>query len=241
MKLRILFFPLMIVTILYLLIWVIYPKYDTIKTTKNKLKAVNEKLVSVRAKEQNAASLVQNLNKNSEEQSIITKYLPEKKQDEYVLASINSLAITSGVAIASMGFSENEMTQSVETLYDDLGNELPQDADKLKGIDVDIAVVGSYEKIRQFLFALSTINRLNEFSSITMTNGTAENPSELQVKISLKFSYLDRIKAISVVNDNFFASPEFDMNIVSDIRKKATIEIPKIDVGSVGRNNLFAL
>lgn len=241
MKIKILIFPLIIVTVLYLVIWFIIPKYDEVKKKEVSLVKTNAKLQDMERKSVNAASLLASLNENSQDQSLIVTYLPEKKQDEYIVASINSLSSTSGVMISGLDFSEDETMQDISVLYDDLGNEIPAEADPLKTFRIDVTATGSYDKIRQFVFSLASINKLNEMDSLSISKGAGETPDILEAKIGLTFSYLERAETVIAINEEFFASGEFDMSVAQDIRKKATIEVPQIEIGTTGRNNLFAL
>ncbi len=234
-------FPLAIVAILVIAIWIIAPEYSAMKVMQTKLDEANKKLADVESKKSNAASLLESLNSNAAYQKTITEYLPEKKQDEYVVASINSLAAASGVAISGIGFAEDDAMQSVAVLYDDLGKEIPADKNVLRKIKSSIGISGKYDQIRKFLFSLTTIKRLNGFDTLTIAKGTTETPDILTAKAEMTFSYLNKIETVDKVNESFFASGQFDADIVNDIHKKASIDMPRIDVGAIGRSNIFAL
>lgn len=241
MKIKILIFPLIIVTVLYLIIWFIVPEYGAVKKSEIKLAATNAKLADMESKSANAASLLASLNSNSEDQSLIVGYFPEKKQDEYIVASINSLAGNSGVTVSGLGFSEDVAMQDISVLYDDLGNVIPTETNPVKTFKVSVEATGSYEKIRQFLFSLASINKLNEIDTISIGRGSIDTPDALEAKADLTFSYLEKVKTVAVINEEFFASGNFDMSVAQDIRKKATIEVPQIEIGATGRGNIFAL
>ncbi|EKE10765.1 MAG: hypothetical protein ACD_15C00204G0017 [uncultured bacterium] len=243
MKLKILVFPLIVVILLYLIIWVIVPKYSGeggILDTKDKLFRTNEKLKGVMMKEENAASLVQDLNNNSEEQNILLRYLPEKKQDEDVMASINSIAAGSGTMIEGVRMEELDTVDDSQIMYDKYGNELPKIQDPIKNFLVEISLKGGYSNIRQFIFSLASINRLNEMVGLGIESNASE-PGILNAKLRVRFSYFEKAKEIVEVRDDFFEKGKFDMSVADDIRKNATLGIPTIDVGAVGRENLFAL
>ena len=242
MKIKILIFPLIIVTVLYLIIWFIVPRYDAVRKNEVKLNETSMKLQDMERKSSNAASLLASLNGNSEDQNLIVKYFPEKKQDEYVVASINSLAATNGVTISGLSFSEDVVMQDISVLYDDLGNEIPAEVNPVKTFRISIGATGSYEKIRQFLFSLASINKLNEIDSISIgKESNVDSPDALVLKADLTFKYLDKIVSVATINEEFFASGEFDMSVAQDIRNKATIEVPQIEIGTMGRGNIFAL
>jgi Tfp pilus assembly protein PilO len=242
MKLKILIFPLIIVALLYLLIWVIVPQYGDIAATQKKLDDAKVKLAGVVEKENNAASLVQDLNNNSAEQNILVKYLPENKQYEDVVASVNTISGTSGVSIVSMKVDEAKPASSTQTVYDKSGNVVPKTEDPVKSFIAEIAVKGDYGKIRPFIFSLDTIDRLNEMTALKIegSNNTNE-PGILTATLRVKFDYFEKAEKITEIRDEFFAKGKFDMSVASDIRKKATMEIPKLDIGEFGRENLFTL
>lgn len=244
MKLKILIFPAIILAILYLTIWVMVPNYSGaggILETQAKLAATNEKLGGVTQKENNAASLVRDLNNNSEQQNILVKYLPEKKQDEDIVASISAIAGASGVAVSDIKIADDKKpADDGQIVYDSLGNVVPKVEDPIKSFTADITMKGDYGKIRQFIFSLDSINRLNEMISLKMDRADDET-ADLKVVLSVRFSYFEKVAKVASVRDEFFARGKFDMRVAEDIRKKAATEIPKIDIGTSGRNNLFAL
>jgi Tfp pilus assembly protein PilO len=206
----------------------------------DKLAMTSEKLKGVVEKEENASSLVQDLSNNSEEQNILVKYLPEKKQDEDVITSINSIAGGSGTMIEGIKVEEIKAIDDSQIVYDKHGNALPKIEDPIKSFLVEISLKGGYGNIRQFIFSLASINRLNEMVGLDMKSDDVD-PGILNAKLKVKFSYFEKVEKITDVRDDFFAQGKFDMSVADDIRKNATIGIPTIDIGSVGRENLFAL
>ncbi|MFA5994663.1 MAG: hypothetical protein WC823_06935 [Parcubacteria group bacterium] len=241
MKLKILIFPAIVVTLLYFAIWVIIPKYSGaggIMDTQKKLADAKEKLAGVVQKEANAASLVQDLNNNSEEQNILVKYLPEKKQDEDVVVSINAIAGTSGVALDGMKMEEAANISETQVVYDASGNVVPTVIDPIKGFMTEITISGNYAQLRQFIFSLDTINRLNE---MTVLKISSDEVGLLKATLRVKFNYFEKAATVVAVRDEFFAQSKFDMSIANDIKKRATLETPRIDIGTIGRENLFAL
>ena len=256
MKIKILLMPLMLIGIIYLAIWVAVPSYsdpEGIVDMKARLAASNDKLNDINMRISNAGKLIDELSQNSSDQKLLVHYLPEKKLNEDVVASLNSIASASGVALTSLSFKDIQdevppvdvnlgmtMGSGIETnrSMDSPKNVEPQKSFS-KNFAADLVVVGDYEKIRSFILSLSTFKRFNGIESLSISK--KENANFLEANLSVRFNYLKKTASISIIDKEMFKKPSFDMSVAGEITNKTSINITKPNVDSAGRVNPFAL
>lgn len=249
MKLRILVTPLMIAAIIYLAIWVAIPTYsgsDGVVAVGEKQKQAADKLSDITVKEENAGNLVTILDNNTEQQKILAQYLPEKRMDEDVIASVNSLASDSGVFLASIALKDEAVIAAPvpEPIIDGNGNVVPSEPvmpkATAKNFVADVALSGDYEKMWQFIVNLSNLKRFNEISAMEIATPPGASNGLLLMKISIKFNYLDRLGLIENMSNEVFATGKFNMNAIDKIKSKTSVDVSKVSVESSGRVNPFS-
>lgn len=256
MKIKILMMPLMVIGIIYLSIWVAVPAYsdpEGIKDIQAKLAVSNEKLEDINRRIENAKKLANELNLDTPEQKMLFHYLPEKKLNEDVVASMNSMSSDSGVAL--INFSFKDAANEVRTVEQNLGTTMadgmemnkamssPKNVEPQKTFSRDFiasaTVAGDYAKIRSLVDSLAAFKRFNDIDSLSIVNKEGENL--LEASLNIRFKYLDRARLISVIDKEMFKNPSFDMSIADEISKKTNINITKVGIDSAGRTNPFAL
>jgi len=253
MKLKILFVPLMIVLVIYLIIWVVVPVYsdpDGIGAARNNLLLAENKLNDINSKGENAAKLVNDLSYTSDQQKILFQYLPNTKKDEEVIESLNSIASANGLFIFSLSMEDVKDNQPVNPAMNvnnngsiavpglDGSNAIAPTESSAKNFNVKIALAGDYEKIKKFIVTLSTLRRFNDVSSLAITRGSATDGT-LQANMTIEFNYLKEINSVANVDNKIFADGKFDMSVAGEITNKTNVDISKIDIGALGKTNPF--
>ncbi|MDP1620321.1 MAG: hypothetical protein U0944_01865 [Candidatus Moranbacteria bacterium] len=250
MKLKILFTPLMLVIIIYLAIWVAIPAYsgpEGVVATGKKLQGAELKLADISLKEENAGSLVAALNDSSEQQKILLQYLPEKKTDEDVIANLNSIASGAGVFLSGVTMDDESPVAVVQPeeafVLDENGNEVPVEvAPKTvaKNFKASVALVGDYERLRQFIADVSRLKRFNEIVSMKITKNSGSDNGALQMDAVIRFNYLDKTGSIASMSNEVFSMGMFDMGVIDKIKAKTNMDVFKVEAGSIGRSNPFS-
>lgn len=234
----------MLACMVYLLIWVAVPAYfdaGGIEITKVSLQSAETKLVDIDTKIANARSLVEGLNRDFDQQNVLFQYLPEKKQDEQIIASIDAMASREGVFASSFGVEDEKIVAAVNTDVASDGATVTEPIENsVKNFNVSLIVTGDYEKIKKFIVDLAGFKRFNEMVSLNIEKSSDANGS-LKAAMVLKFNYLVKLDTISNFDDSVFAKGNFDMGLAEDIKSKANFDISKIEAGSLGRTNPFAL
>jgi len=248
MKLKILILPLVIVTVMYLAIWVIAPAYSDADATRNRLTVAEDKLTDIKNKTDNANKLVQQLSFTSDQQNTLVQYLPENKREEEVISSINSIAAANGVSMLSLGLETKADLQEQVVFEEEFVNAnlspeqmfamLPKKT-SAKNLSASITVVGEYAKIRNFVISLNKFKRFNEITSLEIQRSGNENEL-LQANMAIGLNYLPKIESMVGINNEIFGEGKFDMSVVDEINKNTT-DVSKVEVGSRGRANPFAL
>ncbi len=249
MKLKILILPLVIVVVMYLAIWVIAPAYSEISMLGNDLDIAKKNLDDINNKVDNANKLTQALSVTSDQQNILIQYLPENKQEEEIIGSINSIAAANGVSMLSLALEAKadpldqaipeEEYMNAKLSPEQLAAMVPKKT-SAKNLSASITIVGEYAKIKSFIVSLNKFKRFNEVISLEIKRSGDKNEL-LQASMAVGLNYLPKIASAATINNDIFADGKFDMSVVDEIRKNTT-DVSRIDVGSIGsRVNPFAL
>lgn len=249
--------PLMLIGMIYLAIWVAVPAYsdpEGITDLKAKLDKSEEKLADIEKRVSNAEKLDMELSQNSDEQKMLLHYLPDKKLNEDVVASLNSIASSSGVAITSVSFKDTKAGTAAPkedltvTAKDSL--KLNQEMDSPKNIvpkktlandfNANLVVVGEYEKIKKFIVSLAAFKRFNNVEMLSI-KANKEDENFLEANIETRFNYLKKLTSIQTIDRDMFKDESFNMSIAKQITDKTNVNITKLGVDSAGRANPFSL
>jgi len=257
MKIKILLMPLMLIGSIYMAIWVAKPAYyDTggIVELKAKLENSSARLDDVSKRVDNSKRLRDELNQPTVEQKIVFHYLPDQKLNEDIVASLNALATSNVVSIKSLSFKDVKDKVVVEEFEaSSMGDsaELNQSMDSpqyvapkktpFKTFNADVVIEGDYEKIRKFIADLAAFKRFNDVESLEIKKSDKEGTAALTASMTLRLSYMEKMKSVTVIDKNMFMKSNFDMKVADEIRNKSSIDITKLGVDTAGRTNPFDL
>ncbi|KKP97471.1 MAG: hypothetical protein US25_C0002G0016 [Candidatus Moranbacteria bacterium GW2011_GWE1_36_7] len=263
MRLKFLFFPIMLIISVSIFIGYIWPEISVVRSNiaqKNvniaELDAINSKKVLIE-------TYGKKLSSNSEVEAVVKNYLPEKKTEERVISSINYLANDANVALVdfSLGSVSNSATESSQlglaTLAlpstdpaaidpvtgQPIANEAPN---TLKSTTVSVSVSGEYEKIRMFLNGLAHAPMFNKIKSLEIskqadseTDGEKIESKMLLATITVEFGHLGVAKATSAKLDNF--KPEVDTASIEVLQKYVSLKSQPAseEGGPRGKQNPF--
>jgi len=260
MKLKLLVVPFVAILTVYLVIWQIVPAYfgpEGVDAYRQGLEKINQKLVDIENKNANAAKLASALNYNAEQQVVLRQYLPEKKKDEEIINSLSSIASQNGISIVNIGVGDISSAMSAEE--SNLVNEQLSDPTFDMGVDglifedvivsnenllqefnVDTTAVGSYENTRKFIVELTKLKRFNEIVSLKISPNL-DSEDLFTTNMVIKFNYLNKVTSVANVDKKIFEDENFDMSVIKEINDATSADISTVDIGSVGRTNLFSL
>jgi hypothetical protein len=219
MRLKFLFFPVMLVISLAIFIMYIWPEYDNLKKANEEKTVAAQSLKDIGEK-QSAIELVgTQITNNSGEKTIVDNYLPNKKVEEQIIAGINYLALDSQVSLVDISIKDIDPTKTAMGGSPDIVSsinssvavsksaELPTDdtlvsssADAMQFSRASIKISGEYEKIRLFLDQMQRMPLLNSVRILAISTQAKNlasggdvstiNPAELLADIVVDFGYL---------------------------------------------------
>jgi hypothetical protein len=264
MKIKILLAPSLIVIIIVLIIWYVYPAYtngiDGAKEKRQQLAEQKKLVEKLDNSISNAGKLVADLNTNYFENSVVFSYIPGNKEEEKIIENLNLLAKESTLAVLNISISETKevavpvveatpSSLSVNPLSGGASGVSPDQSPMSpkavpKNLKVDFSVVGDYANIKMLLEKIQKVKRFNKFSALEIKALLKEDqtPSEsLQINMTLEFNYLKELKRLldGDINNPVFSAGSFDKQVIEKIRSSRSIEINNVLPGQKGGSNPF--
>lgn len=260
MKLKVLLFPSLVVIIIVLMIWVVYPAYsnglDGLKEELKELEVEKEKLADISSKIENVSSLSSQIEADSEEKSVLFKYLPESAKEEEIIDNLNYLSGKEDVSVYDLGVSRVKTTEVIPgtiTLGEAEGLIPPVSDFPASGLpevpwptasklEVNISVTGKYDSIKNMLNKIYGLGRFNQVSNIEIKKSTETDKGmgdNLEFSAVLSFNFLKKVSNLSNLSNAIFSSKSFDTQIISDIENQKSTDILNLEVGPTGKSNPF--
>lgn len=169
---------LTIFTVAFFGVFAILPTLKTIASLSREIEdieGVNQKLSlkikSLSQAEEVYAQVVDDL-------VLIDKVLPEEPEFNRLAWQIEQLVLSSGVEISSANFGGFQVV-GVEVVEDGVGK-----------ISSDVAVVGSYSQVKQFIKKLGTIDRLITVDDVRISSKSLKQKGGVSVNIQFGAYYL---------------------------------------------------
>lgn len=197
MRLKFLFFPLILVVSISIFIGYIWPEISNLRiANEEKMKHVSE-VEGINNKKAAIQRIDAEINGDNEGETIINNYLPNAKVEERILTSVNFLASDSEVSLVDLSFDNGnpeKKNENVELLSSgsplsaaiasnavNTSNPDNQKADAIGDKQVmhtTIMVSGEYEKIRLFIDQLQKMSPLNSIKNLTISSQTEESDKQ---------------------------------------------------------------
>jgi hypothetical protein len=228
MRLKSLFFPIILVISISIFIGYIWPEIKNVKMINVEKNTNAQSLQFIKEKQAAIESIGTQIANNSNIGSVINDYLPNKKVEERIIGGVNYLAMDSGVSLLDVSLKNPNVTNSAFS-----GNTAEEktsavNTDELQFSEVAISISGDYEKIKLFIEQLQRISLLNDIKSLTIANqiknvpDSAANPDETSTAISSTLS------ASVVIDFGYLPSFGIDGSKVAKLDSKLDTDV--IDV-----------
>jgi Tfp pilus assembly protein PilO len=254
MKLKILLVPVLIVLIIIMAIWVVFPSLQDLNNKKVDLEKATFKLSDIQNKNDKADILSQSLNSNTDKLNTVLTYIPNQEKEEEIISNLNSLASSSGLSVFSMTVAPVEKTEEIVAVdasatgapVDGTGV-MPVEAAKpvISNFKVNLGVAGSYENIKNFLGKVASLRRFNIVAGLKISKNTTVKSEEqassnnLQANVSFNFNYIVKNNSVMNIDDSVFSGSGFDMSVVDNIQSKMNTIVNGLTVGAIGMTNPF--
>ncbi|KKQ45464.1 MAG: hypothetical protein US63_C0016G0015 [Candidatus Moranbacteria bacterium GW2011_GWC2_37_8] len=196
MRLKFLFFPLIIIISLSIFIGYIWPELENLKNANEEKISNQDALKAIKDKKTAIQTIDAQINSDSEGETIINNYLPNRKIEERILTGVNFLATDSGVSLANISLQEgsdaankNDEAQSLSLMplaavvgaAANQSNQNSKDAKDVSDIQftqTSITVSGDYDKIRLFLDQVQRMSIFNSIKSLSITSQYSEDETK---------------------------------------------------------------
>jgi|GEM_PF-956513 len=221
MRLKSLFFPIMLVISLAIFIGYIWPQISSIRKINEEMLAEKAEMQAINEKKIAIESVGKKISDNTSGEGIVLSYLPQNKTEEQIIGGINYLASDANLSLVDISLNSVDdsskknkgiVTTSLLTGLDSVTTQAQSVADTnglMQATAVKIALYGDYEKIRIFLDSLQRMPVLNTIKSVVITKQANQKKnteiidgsevatttdSGLLATVEVDFGYLNTIK-----------------------------------------------
>ena len=243
MKLKIFITPTLLLIIVILCIWLVYPAYSNgsngLKEKNIQLKEEQAKLKSVQNKDSHVKKLANEISSSVENTDILYKFIPFDTKEEEIEDNLNYLASSSGLSVLSIGIVDNTKKGGDKDLKDDL----------LTSVNMNVS--GNYKALKKFIGSINNLRRYNKIKKLTIKNKILQNRVDetkanevgvvvLNARMNIDFVSLAKNKLTDKdVNNPIFSAETLSMDAITQIKGTKNTNILPITVEEKGRANLF--
>ncbi len=262
MKLKILFFPLTLVTVVIIGIWYIWPAYQESVAHKETLAKKQVQLNALEQRRTQVDGLSAKLNRNIATKNFIFRYIPLVADEEYVINAMDNIAKVAAVNLVVA----DVLTGSHKKFFDSYNVSLAQQRDV--GIDanapvkikrpfmeefaIDAIVVGTYDNMKKFIDGVHKIDRMHGILSVKLGRVEKEdqatdpllaefikkNPDEMITgQFVISFAYMGDVKIPRGAGSDVF-DRGIDLERVQGMQEQYT-SAPTLNLDNMGRPNPF--
>jgi hypothetical protein len=210
MRLKILFFPIVVVVSLAIFIGFIWPEIQSIIKINEEKIAKNKELNTVKEKQAAIELIGKSITDNINQKDVVNSYLPEKMTEERVLSSLNFLAGDANVSLINVSLvdaavssamrdadimsanpllggiaSATPVDPATQVIDPNTGLPIVEEVIKLQNLTMKISVVGEYAKVKAFVDGLQHMPVINSIASIDISKKTAEQQDQNTANPSL--------------------------------------------------------
>lgn len=260
MKLKIIFFPLILVACIVIFIAYIWPEYQSIRGALTDLNESKATLQEIMGKKSNVDKLKQSLAANRDKENEVLEFLPVSQNEEEIINGVNYLATDSAVNLSNVSFEkkaavpvsqDEDVPSSKEALFSSEGDESTAISRKpaVRAAKVTISFAGNYENIRTFLEQIYKMEQYNSVSSISIASSEAAEseegeevaaaPGALSASVEADFGYMPSISIGKDYSNPIFTQTSFDFTSYNEMKNFIQEKVPVLDAGQTGRANPF--
>jgi hypothetical protein len=254
MKIKLLMAPSIVVIIIVLLIWQIYPAINDPVTREGilqksvELKNERKNLETIKGKSEKVHELAAQLNSSAmaSDKALVMDFLPDTIEEYKIIDNLNYLVLKEELQGLIISVSQPAADIATAAQVDATGNSGVQAVTpglKATTFSVSFSVQGSYEKIKsvfQKIYGLRRFNRIMSFRIEPADSKNGEGSSNLKATSTLEFAYLKESGTFTSADDSSLAKTDFDRKTISDIsQKKETPMLRDIQIDQKGRPNPF--
>jgi Tfp pilus assembly protein PilO len=187
----------------------IWPEIDNFKKVSQEKNASLQSLQDIKVKQDALKAESEQIVSDSANKVMVNNYLPSKRVEEQIIASINYLAADSQVSLVNVSIKDVSPSKTAgevqPSTVDNIQN-TSNISENMQFSEASVIVTGDYDKIRLFLDQMQKMPLFNNIVSLNISNqtNTSNNnisPSNLLADIIVDFGYLK----VSSLNNNKIA------------------------------------
>ncbi len=256
MKIKLFLAPSLIVIMMSLLIWTVYPAYtdgtNGVKEKHRKVKDQERLMTGLDDRMNNAVKLIADLDANASDSEVVFDYISRKKEDEKIIDNLDLLARDSLLSVANISVSEMKSEivpdQAIVPVSeaDPIAPVQPAavSAAAPDKIEVDFSVFGAYENIKILLEKIQKLKRFSKISDLEIKVQTKEGQplsEALLADITLEFNYLKEPNKLvdGDIDNSIFFSGIFNKEVIEKIKNSRSISVNNVSPGQKGITNPF--
>lgn len=266
MKVKILLTPLLVVIIIFLMIWMVYPAYtngiDGVVEKRAAYQAEKKKADKIISQSQNMEKIYADIQANSSKRDVLVKYVPDNMKEEEIIDNLNYLAGNEGLSIINLSVDQPEKLLNQED-PDEAATKMMEETASVSGqtkgttdhmiykpkannFKVNLSVSGSYDKIKNLMEKIYKLERFNKIVSLEIappeaTGESAPPANTLEAAAIISFNFLKKSTQVVSPEEPVFSQGTFSMKIADDIASQKVTQILKLDAIPSERSNPFAL
>lgn len=259
---KVLIAPLLFVTMIVLIIWVIYPLYTKdpalgggIKEKRALLVEKETKLSKVDAVMQNAEILYAQIGSNSADTRLLFDYVSKNREEEKLIESINALAKGEELFVINISVTDvnNSGLPDLEYAQNSISavsiapdgtadpasdparlawEEMKKERSTPRELAVKVLVVGEYAKIKSFINQMYGFKRFNQLSSLGISSSQNESGEATNLLQANMTFEFNYVRALEKISDFDIEDPVFGAQTFDMTALKAVRE-KSVDVRQV--------
>jgi hypothetical protein len=268
MRLKIFFFPLVLIISVSIILLAIVPEWGKAKTQKEELDVKTQSLENITNKKKNAEILSSYVETKKDDVSFVDSYLPATQGEERAIDGINYIALNSGVVLGNIDV-ESVKADPIP-VQENTGLDVPVMGSESLNADgtpmvVDLApqvrytrakvnVIGTYESLLMFLGKLDNIRFFSKIKSLEIetenagsgsssATGTAvqQGSNILVADIVVDFGYLKKASVKDGYTNKLFEKSSFSAKTIDKLKDAVSKDIPDLSPSSGSKANPFAI
>lgn len=259
MRLKNLFFPLMLAVSIAVVVIYGWPAFSKISGVNTDRIEKGKRLEDLTKKGDNVELLNSRLEKGGEDITLVYAYLPQKQTEERIIDVINYVALgTPGVVLSELGI-EKKTAATVDTASaSSTAGAATSASTKSDGglvfVTAKVGIVGGYADIKSFLNRIDAVDMYNltkdvKISSMEKAGAKAEeglvptnDPDLLKAEITIDFGWAPAATLKDKIDSDVLERGSFDFAVLRKLRDAMQVKVPEISTGGAGnKENPFKL
>lgn len=268
MRLKIFFFPLVLVISVSIILLAIVPEWGKAKIQKEDLEAKMQSLENITNKKKNAEALSSYVETKKDDVSFVNSYLPATQSEERAIDGINYIALNSGVVLGNIDVESVKadpipVQESTGLDVPVMGSEsmnadgtpiVVESAPQVRYTRAKVNVIGNYESLLMFLGKLDNIRFFSKIKSLEIkieeadsgsgsTTGTSaqQGSNILVADMVVDFGYLKKASVKDGYTNKLFEKSSFSTKTLEKLKEAVSKDIPELSPSDGSKTNPFAI